>query len=266
MPEGHTIHRLARLHRPILVGERVAVSSPQGRFAGGAELLDGERVEEIEAFGKHLFYHWANANILHIHLGLFGKFRTFKGDPPPPTEGTRLALDTGEATIYLAGPTACELLTVDERDAVVARLGPDPLRRGTKPTTFTDNLDRRSIAIAAALLDQKVVAGIGNVYRAEILFLAGIHPFRRAKDLEPEERAQIWDLTVDLLRRGEKAGRIVTVEPADVGARRRSDLRSKERLYVYKRGGQPCRRCQTPIELAEVANRKVWWCPVCQPG
>lgn len=265
MPEGHTIHRHARLQRPILVGQEVSVSSPQGRFTGGAELLDGETVEEIEAFGKHLFYHWSGSSILHIHLGLFGKFRTFRQDPPPPTEGTRLALETGEATIYLAGPTACELLTIDERDAVVARLGPDPLRRGAKPDKFDANLDRRSIAIAAALLDQKVVAGIGNVYRAEILFLAGIHPYRRAKDLTDEERAEVWNLTCTELRRGEKAGRIVTVDPADIGASRRSSLRSRERLYVYKRNGEPCRRCDTPIEMSELANRKVWWCPSCQP-
>lgn len=266
MPEGHTIHRLARLHRPILVGNEVSVSSPQGRFSGGAELLNGERVEEIEAYGKHLFYRWTSADVLHIHLGLFGKFRTFRREPPPPTEGTRLALHTGDTTIYLAGPTACELLTIDERDAVVARLGPDPLRRGADGDAFGAALDRRSVAVAAALLDQKVVAGIGNVYRAEILFLAGIHPLRRAKDLGPDERAAIWDLARSLLRRGEKAGRIVTVDPADVGERRRSGLGSDERLYVYKRGGQPCRRCGTSVELTEVANRKVWWCPSCQPG
>lgn len=266
MPEGHTIHRLARLHRPLLVGETVTVSSPQGRFAGGAARLDGERVEAIDAVGKHLFYRWSGADILHIHLGLFGRFRTFRQEPPDPTDGTRLALRTDETTIYLAGPTACELLSVEERDAVVARLGPDPLRSDASFEAFDANLGRRTIPIGAALLDQKVIAGVGNVYRAEILFLAGIDPRRRARDLTDEERARVWALSRQELRRGEKAGRIVTVDPADVGARRRADLRAGDRLYVYKRDGDGCHRCETAIELTELANRKVWWCPSCQPG
>ena len=169
MPEGHTIHRLARLQRPLLVGRPVAVSSPQGRFAAGAGRLDGQEVEEVEAVGKHLFYHWTGDDILHVHLGLFGKFRTFRSEPPEPTEGTRLALRTDEATIYLAGPTACELLTAEQRAAIVARLGPDPLHRTNDGgAALAANLARRSLPIGAALLDQKVVAGIGNVYRAEI--------------------------------------------------------------------------------------------------
>jgi formamidopyrimidine-DNA glycosylase len=103
------------------------------------------------------------------------------------------------------------------------------------------------------------------VYRAEILFLAGISPHRRAKDLTEDERRQVWDLTREQLRLGERAGRIVTVDPADVGAKRRSDLDRHTRLYVYKRQGDQCRRCDEPIQLGELGNRKVWWCPNCQP-
>ena len=266
MPEGHTIHRYARLHRGRLAQERVAVSSPQGRFADGAALLDGDTVLDVEAYGKHLFYQWSSGHVLHVHLGLFGKFRSFADDPPPPTEATRLAMTTAESTIYLAGPTACDVITSDDQDTITERLGPDPLRPRASFDAFSRGLERRSIPIAAALLDQKLVAGIGNVYRAEILFLAGIDPHRRSKDLTDEERRTIWDLTKVQLKRGEAAGRIVTVEPSDVGARRRSDLDASTRLYVYKRQGQPCRRCDADVVMGEAAGRSLWWCPTCQPG
>lgn len=265
MPEGHTIHRYARLHRADLVDRAITVTSPQGRFSSGAEQLDGQVMEGIDAYGKHLFYRWEGGEVLHVHLGLFGKFKTHRGDPPPPTEGTRLAMATDEATIYLAGPTACDLITDDEHEEIVGRLGPDPLRRGASFEDFSARLDRRTIPVAAALLDQKVIAGVGNVYRAEVLFLAGIHPHRRARDLTDAERELVWTITSDQLRRGQKAGRIVTVDPTDVGAKRVSDLDARTRLYVYKRTSEPCRRCEEPIRLAELANRKVWWCPTCQP-
>ncbi len=264
MPEGHTIHRYARRQREDLVGRTVAVSSPQGRFAAGAQALDGQELSAIEPVGKHLFYRWGDGQILHVHLGLFGRFRTHRRTPPAPTAGTRLAMATDEVTIHLSGPTACELLTDEEQDRILARLGPDPLGLRASFDEFSRRLDRRTIAVAAALLDQKVVAGIGNVYRAEILFLAGISPFRPARELTDDERQVVWDLSGELLRRGARAGRIVTVEPVDVGARRRSDLDRSTRLYVYGRRGEPCRRCDRSVRGAELAGRKVWWCPRCQ--
>ncbi|MEL7158691.1 MAG: DNA-formamidopyrimidine glycosylase family protein [Actinomycetota bacterium] len=269
MPEGHTIHRYARSHTADLAGRTIAVSSPQGRFTEGARLLDGRRLDEIEAVGKHLFYRWDDGHVLHVHLGLFGKFRTHRsngGPPPEPTEGTRLALRTDDLTVYLAGPTACDLITPDEEDAIVARLGPDPLRPRASFDRFSEAVARRKTSIGAVLLDQSVIAGIGNVYRSEVPFLAGIDPRRPANAVDPHERRLLWDLTGQELRRGLKSGRIVTVDPADVGLTRRSQLRNHNRVYVYKRHGEPCHRCQTPIQRVVLANRKAWWCPSCQPG
>ena len=279
MPEGHTIHRHARLQRKIIKGERVHAWSPQGRFDDGAARIDGQTCVDIEAHGKHLLYHWGQTNadgkptpsgdILHVHLGLFGKFRTFHDDPPKPTDGTRLALrvDQGDgngSTIYLAGATIVDLVTPDEVPDIVDRLGPDPLRRGADPTRFHDALSRRSIPICEALLDQKVIAGIGNVYRAEMLFRAGIDPNTPAKDITVGQADALWTDAVELLRVGEKSGRIVTVEPAHVGKKRRADLRRGERLYAYKRHDRPCHLCGTPIIKWEPRSRTIWACPSCQ--
>lgn len=266
MPEGHTIHRYARLQRRELVGKDVAVSSPQGRFAAGAQLLDGRQVKSIDAVGKHLFYDWGQNLILHVHLGLFGRFRTHRRTSVVPTPGTRLAMNTDEAAIHLSGPTACEILNPDEQQDILDRLGPDPLLNCSSFAEFSRRLDRRKAPIATALLDQSVIAGVGNVYRAEVLFLAGINPFRPARELDDYERRLVWKIAGDKLRRGERTGRIVTVDPADVGARRETDLDHSSRLYVYQRTGEDCRRCHQPIEQEELNNRKIWWCSRCQPA
>lgn len=269
MPEGHTIHRHARRHRDVLGGKEIATRSPQGRFSGGAERLSGQILNTVDAHGKHLFYRWGGGDILHVHLGLFGKFKVFRtDDPPEPSENTRLAMAAPDATVYLAGPTICELIDPEEEEAIRGRLGPDPLRNGSqsaKLSDFASNLSRRTIPIGAALLDQKVISGVGNVYRAEALFRTGIDPHLPARTLTDEAVEQLWTETSRLLKQGEKAGRIITVDLADVGARRRSDLKRDERLYAYGRDGEPCRRCGTEIQRTEMANRRMWWCPSCQP-
>ncbi|NND03846.1 MAG: Fpg/Nei family DNA glycosylase [Acidimicrobiia bacterium] len=265
MPEGHSIHRYARLHRKHLRnGEPVTVASPQGRFADGAAVLDGRTVTDIDAIGKHLFYQWDGAETLHVHLGLFGKFKTHFGEPPPPTAGTRLTMATDRASIYLAGPTVCELIDPDEESAIRARLGPDPLDKRADGDRFLANLSRRRIPIGAALLDQKVISGIGNVYRSELLFQLGIPPQTPANQLASSDATALWDQAAAELRRGEKSGRIVTTDPAEFGAKSDRDLKRRERLYVYKRDGLACRRCGSSVRLGESANRKIWWCPDCQ--
>jgi formamidopyrimidine-DNA glycosylase len=270
MPEGHTIHRLARKHREVLGGRTVATASPQGRFSSGARRLDGQTLKTVDAHGKHLFYRWGGGETLHVHLGLFGKFRLHRGQPPPePSANTRLTMTGGEVAVYLAGPTLCELIDPEEEDLIRSRLGPDPLRPGpsaVKLDQFTTNLSRRRIPIGAALLDQRVIAGLGNIYRAEALFRTGIDPLLPSDRLSTEATARLWFESAALLRQGRRDGRIITVDPADVGARRRSDLGPTERLYVYKRDGEPCRRCGTPLSMTEMANRGIWWCSSCQPS
>lgn len=220
----------------------------------------------VSAVGKHLFYHFDNELSVHIHLGLYGKFRLQVPPFPDPSPNARLLLSTAEHRMHLAGPTRCELVDGDRFEEVAARLGPDPLARPDDGAArLAAALARRSVPVAVALLDQRAIAGLGNVYRAELLFMLGINPAISARDLGPDNVEALWALAVDELAAGERSGRIATVDPADVGLTRRSDLRRHNRLYVYKRHGQQCRRCNDIIRSAEMNSRTVWWCPTCQP-
>ena len=271
MPEGHTIHRLARLHTADLAGHQVAVDSPQGRFAEGARKLDGGVVRGVDAHGKHLFYRWdapAGALTLHVHLGLFGAFTrhdTSVSPTPAPSPATRIRLSTRAVTIHLTGPTVTELLEPAAEDVLRARLGPDPLDRSADPEPVWAAFQRRRSPVGAVLLDQRVLVGVGNVYRAEALFLCGIHPGRPANELDRETFDTVWATLRRLLRMGARSGRIVTVVPRDVGATSRAAITGDDRLYVYRRTGQPCRRCGTPIRSWTLAARTISACPRCQP-
>jgi endonuclease-8 len=267
MPEGHTIHRIARLQRRDLLGGPVSVWSPQGRFSGDAAVLDGHEIVAIETHGKHLVHRFEHDVLLHIHLGLFGKFPIHRLPAPEPSVNARVVLSGPRGEAQLSGPTVCALIDDDRWVSVRDGLGPDPLHR---PTDGVDrlaaNLTRRSVPIGRALLDQKALAGLGNVYRAEILFLAGIRPSRQADRLSRSEVDAVWRLAEAQLALGEKEGHIATVDPVDVGATERSALVGDDRLYVYKRDERPCHRCGTQIRTRMLADRRVWWCPTCQPG
>lgn len=264
MPEGHTIHRIARDHALLLVGRPVGAASPQGRFAAGAAMLDGRVMDRIEPYGKHLFHWYDGGLLLHVHLGLYGKWTGGRGEGPDPAGALRLRLSTDEAWFDLRGPTACELMGPEERDLVLARLGPDPLRRDADPTRAWARINRSRATIGQLLMDQSVLAGIGNVYRAEALFRAGLSPFRPGREVEPERWDALWDDLRSLLRAGVRAGRIVTTEKED--RHRRSGRPSGEDAhYVYRRTGLPCRRCATAVRTQVMAARNLFWCPVCQP-
>ena len=173
-----------------------------------------------------------------------------------------------DATVYLSGPTICELVDVWRYKDILSRLGPDPLGDPTDLEAIDhieERLSRRAVPLAEALLDQKVIAGVGNVYRSEILFLCGLNPMTPARDLTRNQIDGLWRETKDQMSNGVAEGRIITTRPRDVGVDRRSRIPSRKRTYVYKRLGQPCRRCQSGILRTEVAGRKVWWCPECQP-
>ncbi len=262
MPEGHSIHRLARRQRRLLVGRRVSASSPQGRFAEGAAQLDGRVLLGTDAWGKHLFHKYDDL-WLHVHLGLFGKYADGRVPAPEPRGALRLRLTSDEHWLDLRGPTACELLATPERDAIVARLGPDPLRASTDPEPAARRISRSRAPVGALLMDQAVIAGIGNVYRAELLFRHGVHPLLPGRELEPSTFAAMWEDLVVLMRAGVGSGRIVTTEPDDrerpYGRPRRLDAH-----YVYHRTGLPCRRCHAPVRSQQLVARTVYWCPVCQ--
>ncbi|HSL57811.1 MAG TPA: DNA-formamidopyrimidine glycosylase family protein [Acidimicrobiales bacterium] len=262
MPEGHTIHRLARDQRRDLAGHALAASSPQGRFAEGAALIDGAVLVDTEAWGKHLFHHYDTGDVLHVHLGLIGRFVRRRTPPPDPVGLVRLRLVGPERTWDLSGPIVCSIVTPDHLEHVVAKLGPDPLRADADPDRFVAALGRRKIPIGAALLDQTVIAGIGNVYRAEMCFLAGIHPATPSNEVDEATARRLWDLAVELLALGVRRNRIITIDPAelDVPVTR---LRRGDSTYVYHR--DTCRRCGTPLEVADIGGRRCWSCPAEQP-
>ena len=221
MPEGHSIHRLARQFGDVFAGQRLAVSSPQGRFAAGrgaagrahAAAFGGARQAPVPAFRPR--------TVLHVHLGLYGAWdfggdREFRGassigaprkvgerevpddgadgdtpgyaGPPAPVGAVRVRLAGGHGWADLRGATTCAAITEAEADAVLARLGPDPLQNQTAAQTgltagrrggrgdFIRRLLARRTPLASLLMDQKVIAGVGNVYRAEVLFRQRLDP------------------------------------------------------------------------------------------
>ncbi|KAA9160866.1 Fpg/Nei family DNA glycosylase [Amycolatopsis acidicola] len=268
MPEGHTLHRLARLHQRRYAGEPVEVSSPQGKFAAGASLVDGQVFEKAEAYGKHLFHHYPSGTV-HIHLGLYGTFTEGRMPAPEPVGQVRMRLAGRTQWTDLRGPNRCELLTPDQVDAIKARLGPDPLRRDAKPDLAWEKISRSRTSIAALLMDQSVLCGVGNVYRAEVLFRHGIAPMLPGRSLDPVQWKEIWTDLVALMRVGVRTGRIDTVSdehlPEVTGRAPRQDRHGGE-VYVYRRAGQPCLVCGTPVAHQELAGRNLYWCPACQPS
>lgn len=261
MPEGHTIHRIARDHRKWFVGQKLLVSSPQGRFSEGAKKIHGRQLRDVSAHGKHLFYHWNRNLLTHVHLGLYGKFRLHKNPPPEPRGAVRVRMIGAVRSFDLVGPNCCELINQSEFKQLRARLGEDPLRSDASPQALWEKIKHRRSAIGSLLLNQSLIAGVGNVYRAEILFLLGIHPELPVRQLCQQKFDELWKLTRDLLEIGVQHNRIITAGfNADGQGPKR--LKSAERLNIYKRSR--CPACDNPVKSWELANRKIYACQTCQ--
>lgn len=261
MPEGHTIHRLARDLLDDLGGRPVRTEVRQDRFRDGAARLDGQPLAGTDALGKHLFLHFADADVLYVHLGLIGKFARHPLPAPDPSPNLRLRLAGGSVAWDLTGPMTCELRDPSVVEEVARTLGPDPLRRDADRQRFVDAVLASRKPIGALLLDQSVIAGIGNVYRAEILHIAGIHPDRPGRSLTEDEVRTLWRLAVEQLRLGLKRNRIVTVPLA---GRRLASLSREESFHVYKQ--ERCRSCGDAVVLHPVGNRTSYACLTCQPA
>lgn len=269
MPEGHTIHRLAADHRDRFQDRGpLKITSPQGKFSDSAALLNGQEMDTAEAHGKHLFLGFADTGWVHIHLGLFGKvnFGTAAA-ANPPTDTVRLRIATEDAYVDLRGPTTCALIADEEKQAIHARLGPDPLREADDPGEAYARIARSRTTIAALLMDQKVIAGVGNVYRAEVLFRHGVDPYTPGKDIAPALWTAMWEDLVALMREGVRLNRIDTVRPEHtpeaMGRAPRVDDHGGE-VYVYRRATMPCHICGGEIRTADLAARNLFWCPKCQ--
>lgn len=323
MPEGHSVHRIAKQFDRNFVGHTIQVSSPQGRFAVGAKELSGRVMTEAWAVGKQLFLGFESDSWLRVHLGIYGAW-DFSGDikmdatiasangrmgqtnqrgtildsggensvssigaprktrlkiaeaeshlealsvfPPEPVGQVRVRLLTSSVCADLRGPTACEVLSHDEVNAVLNRLGPDPQYDSGKQAgeRFVRAVTGKNTPVGLLLMDQSIVAGIGNVYRAEMLFRAGLDPYTPGKSVSEEQAWQLWEDWAYLLDIGVKTGQMMTMDNLDEKQWKKAMAQRSERHWVYKREGLPCRKCGTHIRLDEMANRKLYWCPSCQ--
>ena len=295
MPEGHSVHRIARQFARHFIGVPVAVTSPQGRFAADAALLDGHRILQSTAVGKQMFLEFDHGLWLRVHLGLYGAW-DFAGDildggageaslssigaprltrlrmseqekfsealetfPPEPIGQVRVRLLSPTVVADLRGPTACEVQTADEVQASIDKLGPDPLVDDTSmgEERFVSVVRKKPTPIALLLMDQSVISGIGNVYRAEMLFRARQNPFTPGREVREEVLRELWRDWAHLLRIGFDTGLMYTMDDEATGD-------PNPEHWVYHRTGEPCLVCGTAIAMEELGGRKLYWCPVDQ--
>jgi endonuclease-8 len=265
LPEGHTVHRTANSFTEKFAGGQVSITSPQGRFSDGAKIISSQKLERARAIGKQMFLEFENDLTLRIHLGIYGKWAFSKlidGTVPEPVGQVRARFQNQMWMADLRGPTVCEVITAEEVAVVERRLGPDPLNpdpTGSELQRFIDRMRASKTSVGQMLMNQEVISGIGNVYRAELLFRAGIDPYRPANSLPVELIENLWFDSVKLLKVGVAKGVMIT----------RDELLTKnptkaQRNFVYKREGEPCRICDTHIAIEIMATRKLYFCPSCQ--
>lgn len=283
MPEGHTIHALATRLNRAFAGRTVGASSPQGRFAGEAAMLDGHLLVEASAVGKHLFVTFDEELLLHVHLGLIGHFavRPVDGEPPPPVGAVRLRLLDDGHLADLRGPMICALISPHRKTEVVAALGPDPLDPAADGERAWRRIHHSGKPIAELLMNQSFIAGVGNVYRCEVLHRHAIDPMTPGNALSREAWETIWQDLVELLRVGVVFSQILTMDDQLDDARRLLDDGTaasysatltgerlgdwfERRFHTYQRTGEACLRCGSPIRERQIAGRTLYWCSTCQ--
>ena len=312
MPEGHSVHRIAHQFQADFVGQKVFASSPQGRFAQGAELITGREMVASHAVGKHLFLEFDNDLVLRVHLGIYGAW-DFAGElsqigasaassigaprvarairvgeeehdkpgsaaepdspadpefPPDPVGAVRVRLLTDTAVADLRGPTACEVIDKTEVGVVLNRLGPDAANEPGQESEdrVVELIRKRQVPIARLLMDQAIMAGIGNIYRAEMLFRARLDPFVPGAKLRVKTVRALWQDWVELLNIGIDTGRMMTREDLNEEEFARALDDESIRYWVYGRQNEPCRVCGTDIAMELMSARKLYWCPNCQRG
>ena len=265
MPEGHTVHRIAGEFRAKFVGRPVKLSSPQGRFASEAAALDGLILAKSYAIGKQMFLVFGPNVTVRIHLGIYGKWRIESkrdGVAPVPVGQVRVRFENDDFYADLRGPTACEVIADDQVAVLRLKAGPDPLNpdpQGAEMARFVDRVRSSRTTIGQLLMNQDAVSGIGNVYRAELLFRAGIDPHRPGSSLSTDVLEAIWFDAVKLLKVGVAKGIMITRDEY-----LRKQPKFEDRYFVYKREGLPCRICGTAITIELMATRKLYWCVGCQ--
>ena len=273
MPELPEVETIRLALEPHVVGrrfERVEIFDPRlvrpfepSRVA--AE-LEGERVAALERRGKYLVVRFESGRVLLIHLRMTGSLRhaarhSLEDDPHRRAVVT---LDDGSDVAYrdVRRFGTWHLLEPHELDPYLAqRLGREPLDSGFTARRLAERLDGRKAPVKAALLDQRTVAGLGNIYVDEALWRARLHPLRQAGSLDGDETARLTKGIRQALRAA-IAQQGASLRDYSTPDGRRG--RMQERFRVYDREGEPCPRCGTPIEKIRIAGRGTWYCPACQ--
>lgn len=266
MPEGQVSHRNAVVLTDAIAGRPLArVDAPQPRLAPQRipERLAGDVLDRMEARGKHHLFRFRSGRVLHSHLRMGGVWRVYPAGAEVPRGGLWLALVTDRATVAQYRGPVITLLEPGDPIPQVDALGPDLLADDADPAAIGARLLalEPSRQVGEAIMDQRVMSGIGNVYKSETLFLAGIDPWREVGTLSPHEAASIGSIGAELLAMGVRdRGRIRTYRPP-LGT-----ARPGERTWVYGRRGRPCRDCGAPVRSRGQgdANRTTYWCPACQ--
>jgi formamidopyrimidine-DNA glycosylase len=261
MPEGHLIRIAADKQDALFAGKTVKSSSPQGRFERADE-LGGKRLKRAEGYGKQMFYHFPAGRIVQVHLGRLGKFVYHGPKPPEPRPSVRWRLTTPAATLDLIAPITCGLVTPGEREAILAKLGPDPLHPDFDEAAAREHvfgkIAKSRKAIGALLLDQSLFAGTGNIFRAEALLRIGLHPATPGNAVGRARFDLLWDDLILLLHRAVEHGKIIGTDRDEVG-KPLSKVTADERFLIYKR--DTCRRCGAKAQELKLAGRPIRFCP-----
>ncbi len=263
MPEGDTIFRVARTLHGVLSGKVVTrFFSPIPAVAQAVRRLGvvGERITRVEPRGKHVLVHFESGAILHTHLRMTGSWHTYRKGSRwrQPPHLARAVVETADAVAVCFMAPTCELLTAQQaaRHPRLTSLGPDLLSADFDAAAARRALRARAeLPIGVALMDQQALAGVGNVYKSEILFLCGTDPFTTVARLDDVVLDRLVATALRQLRRN-----------LDGGARRTTSSLAEHSLWVYERRGQPCRRCGTTIEMRRQGPllRSTYFCPGCQ--
>ena len=269
MPEGNETHRWAELHASMFGGKKVHVDSPQGRFQD-ATLVDGRTLLGVRAVGKHLGYDFgmvgrgakAVRRLVHVHMGLYGAFVEGVQPMPEPRGALRMRIWDRSRWLELRGPTDCSVWDEEDWDVLLARLGPDPLN-GDSPAKMMERIGKRKTPVGLLLMDQSIVSGLGNIFRAELLFRARVSPFAAGNVVPVGSLEKIWKDAVKLMPRAMVDRRIVTTDAKD-RPHGKGELLDEEAHYVYRRKGRPCFLCRTEVEMKVFGGRNLFWCPRCQ--
>jgi endonuclease-8 len=225
--------------------------------------VNGRVLNGVSAHGKHLFYEFDNKLTVHVHLGLHGAFRMLampgRGESMPEARGqVRLRIVGGPKILELTGPTACEVFDEAQVQKLLDRLGPDLLDPRADAEWVWQRISKRRTPIGQLLMDQSVVSGIGNVFRAEILYRQHLHPLVPGHAISRKVFDALWTDSVQMLRRGLKLGHIVTVEQKDIG-KPLSRATDADRFLIYRR--PTCRRCGARVQQMTLAGRDCFFCP-----